>query len=138
MAWYAAVATLLDEAQLSALLPVLLPPAARASEDTSGKVHDAVRHKASETVQLLSARAAPPDFVAAYQRAKNQQLAARKARKRKAAIEAVANPELAARKRMAKNLGKRRGKVRKLERQKKERTSQASIGLGGGKRKRGR
>ena len=103
----------------------------------SGKVHEAVRQTAAETVQVLSARAAPPDFVAAYQRARGQQQAARKERKRKAALEAAVDPELAAKKKMSKNLGKRRGKKRKLERQKKERSSQGSIGLGGSKRKKG-
>ena len=85
---------------------------------------------------LLQRKCAAPDFVATYQRAKEAQKAARRARKQAAAFEAVADPELAAKKRMARNMGKQRGKKRKLEQVKRARDSSGSIGVGSRKRKR--
>lgn len=50
MRWFAAVSSQLDDAELSTLLPALLPPVARASEDASGKVHADVKAIAAETL----------------------------------------------------------------------------------------
>ena len=136
MRWFAAVASQLEADQLHAFLPVLLPPVIRCAEDTSGKVHAAVIQLAQETQQLLQKRAEVPSFVAVYQKTKDAAKAKRKERKERAALEAVADPETAAAKRMATNLGKRKQKKRKLERNKRGRDSGGSIGLGSRKKKR--
>ena len=57
-------------------------------------------------------------------------------RKQREALQAVADPSLAATKRIAKNLGKRAAKKRKLERSKRTRDSGGSIGLGSKKKAR--
>ena len=136
--WYAAVATQLGDEQLRAMLPLLLVPIARASEDESGKVHLRVKELAAEVLQLIQKRAAPPDFVAAYQRFKDAQRALRRERKQREALASVAYPERTAQIRIAKNLGKRQGKKRKLERTKRERDSGGSVGLGSKKSRRPR
>ena len=137
MRWFAAITSQLDaKTQLPGLLPTLLGPVARASEDQSGKVHPKVQEMASEVLQLLQRRANAPDFVAAYQHVKDSQKAARKLRKQREALEAVADPELAAKKRMATNQSKRQGKKRKLERTKRARDSGGSVGLGSRKKAR--
>ena len=136
MRWYAATSSQLSSEMLNALLPCLLGPVARASEDESGKVHAQVRELASEALQLLQRRADAPKFVAAYQRVKDAQRAARRERKEREALEAVADPTKAAQKRIAINKGKRDGKKRKLERTKRARDSVGSIGLGSKKKAR--
>lgn len=127
--WYAAITNLLSEVQLRPMLPALLEPIARTAEDESGKVHLSVKELAAEVLQLLQAKAATPDFVAAYQAVKEQQRVARRERKQREALEAVADPAIAAQKRIAKNQGKRKQKKRKLEQHKRERDVQGSVGL---------
>ena len=130
------MASQLGAEPLKSMLSALLGPIARAADDESGKVHPAVKELAGEALQLLQAKAHAPDFVAAYQLVKDQQHAARRARKQREAVEAAADPALAAKKRIAKNLGKRNGKKRKLDRNKRERDVKGSIGLGSKKKAR--
>ena len=136
MRWFAAICAHLDPPDLNALLPCLLGPVARAADDESGKVHPMVRELAAEALQLLQRRADAPAFVAAYQKVKDAQRAVRRDRKRREALEAVANPALAATKRIAKNVGKRDQKKRKLDATKKARDSKGDIGLGSKKKAR--
>ena len=130
MRWYAAISTLLSVDQLSAMLPALLGPVARAAEDASGKVHPSVKDLASEALQLLQRKADAPSFVAAYRKVKDAQRAARWARKERDAVAAVADPARSAQKRVAKNLGKRRAQKRKMDSAKRARDSGGGIGLG--------
>ena len=118
------------------MLPMLLNPVARAAEDASGKVHLGVKELATETLQLLQRRADAPDYVAAYQLVKEEQRAIRRERKQREALEAVADPGRAAAKRMAINQGKRQAKKRKMDRNKRTRDLQGSIGLGSKKKAR--
>jgi len=136
MRWYAAIASQLSSDQLQPLLPALMAPVARAADDRSGKVHLRVKEMAGEALQLLQKRAETPDFVAAYQKLKEGQKAARRERKQREAVEAVAEPERAAQKRIAINQGKRKAKKRKLDRQKRSRDSGGSVGLGSKKARR--
>ena len=136
MRWFAALGAQLESAQLNALLPALLGPIARTADDESGKVHPHVKELAAEALQLLQRRADAPTFVAAYQEVKDAQRAARRARKQREALEAVADPELAAQKRISKNLNKRKAKKRKLDRSKRTRDAGGSIGLGSKKKAR--
>lgn len=136
MRWYAAVGSQLSAHQLHGVLHTILSPVARASDDESGKVHAAVRELAAEALQLLQRRASAPDFAAAYQQVQEAEKAARRKRKQRAALEAVSDPALTAQKRIAKNLGKRKAKKRKLERTKRSRDSGGSIGLGSRKKAR--
>ena len=115
--------------RLRVLLGKLLPPVVGAAEDMSNKVHSEVKEKAAEVLELLRRRVKTSDYVAAYQKLKEQQKAVRASRKRKAALEAVADPELTASKRISKNLGKRQSKQRKLGVMKRQRESSGSIGL---------
>ena len=130
MRWYAAISTLLSVDQLNAMLPALLGPVARAADDASGKVHPSVKDLASEALQLLQRKADAPSFVAAYRKVKDAQRMARFARKEREALEAVADPARSAQKRVAKNLGKRKAKQRKLDSSKRARDSGGGIGLG--------
>ena len=134
MLWSAAVVSLLDTPQLAALLPALLPPVLDAAEDASGKVPERVKETAAEALALLQRRAAPADFVEVARRVKEKKRERKRERQGQAALEAVADPELAARKRIAKNLGKRKGKKRKLERMKRARDAGGALGLKGRKR----
>ncbi|KAL3930141.1 MAG: hypothetical protein SGPRY_001667 [Prymnesium sp.] len=134
--WYAAISMQLQGEQLSCFLPVLMPLIVRSAEDGSGKVHEAVKRIASEALQMLQRRAETSAFVATYQSIRRAQKARQRERKEREAVEAVANPELAAAKRMATNLGKRKQKKRKLERLKRGRDSGGSIGVGSRKKKR--
>ena len=132
MRWYAAIATQLSVDQLSSLLHALLGPIVRASEDMSGKVHLAVKELAAEALQLVQRKADPPAFVAAYTKVKEAQRVARRERKQREALEAVYDPAGAAQKRMAKNLGKRNAKKRKLQESKRAKSAYGGgIGLGG-------
>ena len=130
MRWVAAIAAQLSQEQLRAMLPLLVAPVARAAEDRSGKVHGAVQEMANEALQLLQRRAEAPAFVAAYQHGKEAQKAAKRERLQREALEAVADPERAAQKRIAINQGKRKQKKRKLEKAKRTRDSGGSVGLG--------
>ena len=129
MRWHAALATQLNEAQMRLMLPVCLPLVVRAAEDASGKVHAQVKELGVEVLAIWQKAAAPPDFAAAYARFKEAQKATRRERKRKQAVEAVAEPELAAVKRLAKNAGKQAQKKRKMVRVKRARDSSGSLGL---------
>ena len=134
MRWYAAVSSQLSVEQLNALLPLILGPVARAADDESGKVHPAVKELAAETLQLIQRKADPPVFVATFQKIKDAQHQARRERKQREALEAVADPSLTAQKRIAKNLGKRNAKKRKLNEQKRSRSAWGGgIGLGSGR-----
>lgn len=160
MRWFGAVSSQLEKPLLSAHLRCLLPPVARASEDGSGKVHPSVKELASEALALLQRRVQASDFVTAYRgrplwtswlgevgltawcfrytATKEAQRVARRDRKQREALEAVTRPKRAAQKKIAKNLGKRAGKKRKLERMKRSRDSGGSIGLGSGGSKKSR
>jgi U3 small nucleolar RNA-associated protein 20 len=129
MRWIAALATQLDEEQVRLMLPVCLPVVVRAAEDQSGKVHAQVKELGVEVLAIWQKVAAPPDFAAAYARFKEAQKAARRERKRKQAVEAVADPELTAVKRLAKNAGKQAQKKRKMVQVKRARDSSGSLGL---------
>ena len=110
-------------------LGCLWPPSA--ADDQSGKVHGRVKERAREVLELLRRRLPTAEFVGACQSVKKLQRSARLERKRKAALEAVADPELSARKRIAKNAGKRQAKQRKRGRLKHEReVSGSSVGVG--------
>ena len=110
---------------------------AKTAEDMSGKVHPAVKERAGEALQLLQRKASPPKFVAAYQKVKDAQRKMAKARKEAKAREAIIDPTLAASKKIAKNLGKRKARKRKLEDTKRSREGiGGSIGLGSKKRAR--
>jgi len=130
MRWFAAMSAQLTTEQLNTMLPVFVGPVARAADDASGKVHPAVKDLASEVLQLLQRKADAPSFVAAYQAVKEAQRVARRVRKEREALEAVYDPARTAQKRVAKNLGKRKAKKRKLDAQKRARTSSGGIGLG--------
>ena len=136
MRWFAAISSQLGSNALNGMLSYILGPVARAAEDESGKVHPQVKELASEALQLLQRRAEAPLFVAAYQKVKEEQKAIRRARKQREAVEAVSDPGRAAQKRIAKNLGKRKAKKRKLEVSKRTRDSGGSIGLGSKKKAR--
>ena len=129
MRWIAALATQLDEEQVRLMLPVCLPVVVRAAEDQSGKVHAQVKELGVEVLAIWQKVAAPPDFAAAYARFKEAQKATRRERKRKQAVEAVADPELTAVKRLAKNAGKQAQKKRKMVKVKRARDSSGSLGL---------
>ena len=125
----AALATQLDEEQVRLMLPVCLPVVVRAAEDQSGKVHAQVKELGVEVLAIWQKVAAPPDFAAAYAACKEAQKVSRQERKRKQAVEAVADPELAAAKRLAKNAGKQAQKKRKMAKVKRARDASGSLGL---------
>ena len=129
MRWLAALATQLDEEQVRLMLPVCLPVVVRAAEDQSGKVHAQVKELGVEVLAIWQKVAAPPDFAAAYAACKEAQKVSRQERKRKQAVEAVADPELAAAKRLAKNAGKQAQKKRKMAKVKRARDASGSLGL---------
>jgi len=108
----------------------------RAAEDESGHVDAAVKAQAAEVLTLLQRAASPPAFVAVYQSVHDSVKAARTERKRKAVLEAVADPEATARGRIAKNLTKKKAKARKMTDMKRARSGGGSIGLGTGKKQR--
>ena len=128
-AWLAALATQLDEEHVRLMLPVCLPVVVRAAEDQSGKVHAQVKELGVEVLAIWQKVAAPPDFAAAYAACKEAQKVSRQERKRKQAVEAVADPELAAAKRLAKNAGKQAQKKRKMAKVKRARDASGSLGL---------
>lgn len=135
LAWIGALVSTAEPAVLHRMLGALLRPAVLASEDQSGKVHGRVRERAGEVLQLLQRRADPPAWASEYQRFKEAQKTRVRERKRKAALEAVADPATAALKRMAKNLGKRKAKGRKLQTMKRQRDTNGSVGVGKKRRK---
>ena len=105
---------------------------------------DALKKEAEAEDAIASeARAAAKDAVEAATRevgatttllaVKEQQRQVRRERKQREALEAVADPAKTALKRVAKNLGKRKAKKRKLESSKRLRDSGGGIGLGGKK-----
>ncbi|KAI7881842.1 hypothetical protein K492DRAFT_206553 [Lichtheimia hyalospora FSU 10163] len=108
--WFAAVANHVPSDELPPYLVTMIAPMYKITNDDKTKVEgfDELKQLANQVLQLLQKQAGSTVYFAAYQRVRQRNLDAREERKAKRAIEAVANPELAAKK-----------KARKRQKQKK-------------------
>ncbi|GAB5030268.1 u3 small nucleolar rna-associated [Nannochloropsis oceanica] len=114
--FFAAVATLESQATVERFLPHMLSPLYRATTDgqAEGSAHgnDAVE-LAKEIMGLIEEKAGATPFVQALSEIQKQAAQKRAGRKKARAIEAINDPEAAAKRKLAKNLMKRETAKRK-------------------------
>jgi U3 small nucleolar RNA-associated protein 20 len=114
--FFAAVATLESQATVERFLPHMLSPLYRATTDgqaeESAHGNDAVE-LAKEIMGLIEEKAGATSFVQALSEIQKQAAQKRAGRKKARAIEAITDPEAAAKKKLAKNLMKRETAKRK-------------------------
>ncbi|XP_041354948.1 small subunit processome component 20 homolog [Gigantopelta aegis] len=112
--WLAAYSLKLDSECLTDILHIILPPLQR--EITRLTEDSCLKTLAQEVINLLKKTVGVEDFTKVFISVQQSRSARKETRKRHRAIEAVSNPEIAARKRLKKNLQKKEAKKRKIDR----------------------
>ncbi|KAL4233743.1 hypothetical protein ACF0H5_008423 [Mactra antiquata] len=113
--WLAAVSLDLGESMETKVLSAMLPPLQRELNDQSMYQDENLRTLAQEVVELLKKTVGVEKFTKVYSGTQKIRAERRDERKKQRAIQAVANPELAAKRKVRKNLGKIEAKKRKVE-----------------------
>ncbi|XP_052810287.1 small subunit processome component 20 homolog [Mya arenaria] len=113
--WLAAVSMELGSAMDVAVLRTMIPPLQREINDTSNIQDAALKSLANEVVELLKKTVGVETFTEVYANTQRVRAGRRDQRKSNKAIQAVANPEIAAKRKLKKNLAKIAAKKRKVE-----------------------
>ncbi|KAI9322632.1 hypothetical protein BX666DRAFT_2023084 [Dichotomocladium elegans] len=102
--WYAAVANQMQPEELPPYLTSMITPLYKVTTDQIIKdaKFDELKQLANEVLELLQNKAGPTIYFSAYQRVRQREADTREERKAKRAIEAVANPEIRAKKKLRK------------------------------------
>ncbi|CAO3621219.1 unnamed protein product [Mucor hiemalis] len=103
--WFAAICNTMTPEELPPYLMPVMAPIYRTVNDEVNKVagFDALQQLGNEILNLLQAKAGPTVYFAVYQRVRQQVIKSREDRKSKEAILAVANPALAAKRKLDKH-----------------------------------
>lgn len=103
--WFAAICNTMTPEELPPYLMPVVAPIYRTVNDEVNKVagFDALQQLGNEVLNLLQAKAGPTVYFAVYQRVRQQVIKSREDRKSKEAILAVANPALAAKRKLDKH-----------------------------------
>ncbi|XP_060070430.1 small subunit processome component 20 homolog [Ylistrum balloti] len=113
--WMAAVSLDLGAELLSPVAHIMIPPLQRETNDASGMTDPAIKSLAQEVLDLLKKVLGVEQFTEVYASVQRKRMVMKESRKRQKAVEAVSNPEAAAKRKVKKNLAKRDAKKRKAE-----------------------
>ncbi|XP_021355382.1 small subunit processome component 20 homolog [Mizuhopecten yessoensis] len=113
--WMAAVGLDLGAELLPSVAHIMMPPLQRETNDASGITDLAIKSLAQEVLDLLKKVLGVEQFTEIYARVLRKRMVVKETRKRQKAVEAVSNPEVAAKRKVKKNLAKREAKKRKAE-----------------------
>ncbi|XP_064596875.1 small subunit processome component 20 homolog [Liolophura sinensis] len=113
--WLAAVSLDLGEPILSGILPLMLPPLIRESSEKTNSTDTALKSLALEVLELIKGIVGVEIFTQLYTKVQRVLQERRISRKRQRAEEAVTNPEMAAKRKLKKNLSKKEAKKRRIE-----------------------
>ncbi|XP_053397711.1 small subunit processome component 20 homolog [Mercenaria mercenaria] len=113
--WLAAVALDIGDTMETNVLNAMLPPLQRELNDQSMYQDASLRSLAQEVVDLLKKTVGVEKFTGSYASTQKVRAERKDERKRQRAVQAVANPELHAKRKLKKNLNKIEAKKRKIE-----------------------
>ncbi|XP_033739688.1 small subunit processome component 20 homolog isoform X2 [Pecten maximus] len=113
--WMAAVSLDLGAELLPSVAHIMIPPLQRETNDASGMTDPAIKSLAQEVLDLLKKVLGVEQFTEVYASVQRKRMVVKESRKRQKAVEAVSNPEVAAKRKVKKNLAKRDAKKRKAE-----------------------
>lgn len=113
--WMAAVSLDLGAELLPSVARIMIPPLQREIHDASGLADPAIKTLAQEVLDLLKKVLGVEQFTEVYANVQRKRMVIKETRKRQKAVEAVSNPEVAAKRKVKKNLAKRDAKKRKAE-----------------------
>lgn len=113
--WMAAVSLDLGAELLPSVAHIMIPPLQREIHDASGLADPAIKTLAQEVLDLLKKVLGVEQFTEVYANVQRKRMVIKETRKRQKAVEAVSNPEVAAKRKVKKNLAKRDAKKRKAE-----------------------
>ncbi|XP_078582715.1 small subunit processome component 20 homolog isoform X3 [Branchiostoma floridae x Branchiostoma japonicum] len=111
----AAVAMDLGAAGIGPYLTFLMTPVLREVNNATPQADPELKKLSQDVLELLKTQAGVQLFSQVYSQVQHTGVARREARKRRQAVEAVADPKAHAKKKIAKNLAKQRAKKRKIE-----------------------
>ncbi|XP_071832829.1 small subunit processome component 20 homolog isoform X3 [Apostichopus japonicus] len=113
--WFAALALDMDPADVKRCLPPIIRVLLRSIDDHNKHNDDNLKVLCQEVLELLKGVVELEFFTRTYADVQRSRQEKRLQRKRQNALEAVANPEEAAKKKMKKNLKKKESKKRKIK-----------------------
>ncbi|KAJ8314703.1 hypothetical protein KUTeg_006853 [Tegillarca granosa] len=113
--WMAAVSLDLGADILPTILHILLPCLQREISDQTNTQDSTLKNLAQEVVEILKRIVGVEVFTKVYNEVQKSRAVRKGDRKRQRALEAVSNPDIAARRKIKKNLAKQEAKKRKLE-----------------------
>ncbi|XP_035663826.1 small subunit processome component 20 homolog [Branchiostoma floridae] len=111
----AAVAMDLGASGIGPYLTFLMTPVLREVNNATPQADPELKKLSQDVLELLKTQAGVQLFSQVYAQVQHTGVARREARKRRQAVEAVADPKAHAKKKIAKNLAKQRAKKRKIE-----------------------
>ncbi|XP_066264950.1 small subunit processome component 20 homolog [Branchiostoma lanceolatum] len=111
----AAVAMDLGAAGIGPYLTFLMTPVLREVNNATPQADSELKKLSQDVLDLLKTQAGVQLFSQVYAQVQHTGVARKEARKRRQAVEAVADPKTHAKKKIAKNLAKQRAKKRKME-----------------------
>ncbi|XP_033113828.1 small subunit processome component 20 homolog isoform X2 [Anneissia japonica] len=112
--WLGAVSVHLGKEHIGPFLPQIMKPMMREVSDKMSHSDSELRILCQEVLEMLKTMVGIESFTKVYASVQKDLNAIREGRKKKRALEAVANPETAAKRRMKKQLNKKESKKRKL------------------------
>ncbi|XP_078326712.1 small subunit processome component 20 homolog isoform X1 [Crassostrea virginica] len=113
--WVAAVSMDLGPTLLPSVVPIMMPALQRETNENNPNTDPALKSLAQEVLDILRKILGVETYTQLFAKTHKEQFDRKETRKRKEAVEAVSNPQHAAKKKMKKNLAKREAKKRKLE-----------------------
>ncbi|XP_056016221.1 small subunit processome component 20 homolog [Ostrea edulis] len=113
--WVAAVSMDLGSTVLPSVVPIMMPALQRETNENNPNTESALKGLAQEVLDILKKMLGIETYTQLFAKTHKEQFNRKETRKRKEAVEAVSNPQNAAKKKMKKNLAKREAKKRKVE-----------------------
>ncbi|XP_062575188.1 small subunit processome component 20 homolog [Saccostrea cucullata] len=100
---------------LPTVVPVMMPALQRETNENNPNTDLSLKRLAQEVLDILKKILGVETYTQLFAKTHKEQFDRKETRKRKDAVEAVSNPQYAAKKKMKKNLAKREAKKRKIE-----------------------
>ncbi|XP_034333284.2 small subunit processome component 20 homolog [Magallana gigas] len=113
--WIAALSMDLGPTLLPSVVPIVMPALQRETNENNPNTDSALKSLAQEVLDIMRKILGVETYTQLFAKTHKEQYDRKESRKRKDAVEAVSNPQYAAKKKMKKNLAKREAKKRKLE-----------------------
>lgn len=113
--WIAALSMDLGPTLLPSVVPIVMPALQRETNENNPNTDSALKSLAQEVLDIMRKVLGVETYTQLFAKTHKEQYDRKESRKRKDAVEAVSNPQYAAKKKMKKNLAKREAKKRKLE-----------------------